>query len=599
MKHLSFVTLSILLLGCTSSNEVSITGELKKWHRIELTFNGPESSETDDINPFLDYRLDVTFSNGDTKFLVPGFYAADGNAAETSAESGNKWKVRFVPNKTGTWNYEVAFVTGTNAAVENSGTPTAFDGTKGSFEVLPSDKSGKDFRAKGRLIYNGSHYLKHEGTNEFFIKGGVDSPENLLGYIDFDGTYFGGEKDVQREGESITNGNLHRYEPHIVHWNEGDPTWKNGKGKGLIGGMNYLASQGINSAYMLTNNVIGDGKDVFPWIAYESDFRRFDVSKLDQWEIVFNYMDQLGIMCHFVTQETENELLLNNGDLGLERKLYYRELIARFAHHLGVTWNMGEENGVAPWAKEKGGQNDQQRRDMSAFVKNLDPYKNIVVQHTLPSMNERKEILGALLGHESLDGPSLQNGNPLNVHETTLRWRTASAKTNHPWIVNSDEIGPHHTGAKPDEFDPTHDTIRHHVLWGNLMAGGGGVEWYFGYKFPHTDLTCEDWTVRETLWEQTKIAREFFETHVDLANLNPNDRLASGGYAIESGNKFIIYKPKNQNLTLNIEEGNYQLSWFDPRNGGALIQSGNTDGQSLPAAPNNPDEDWIIILTKS
>ena len=48
---------------------------------------------------------------------------------------------------------------------------------------------------------------------------------------------------------------------------------------------------------------------------------------------------------HFKTQETENEQLLDGGNVGVERKVYYRELIARFGHHLALNWNMGEENG--------------------------------------------------------------------------------------------------------------------------------------------------------------------------------------------------------------------------------------------------------------
>ncbi|MCK4958896.1 MAG: hypothetical protein KAT00_05840, partial [Planctomycetes bacterium] len=32
-------------------------GELKKWHKVTLTFDGPKTSETAEPNPFLDYRL--------------------------------------------------------------------------------------------------------------------------------------------------------------------------------------------------------------------------------------------------------------------------------------------------------------------------------------------------------------------------------------------------------------------------------------------------------------------------------------------------------------------------------------------------------------
>ena len=55
-------------------------------------------------------------------------------------------------------------------------------------------------------------------------------------------------------------------------------------------------------------------------------------------------MERLGIGLHIVLQEQENDQLLDKGELGEERKLYHRELIARFAHHLSVVWNLGEEN---------------------------------------------------------------------------------------------------------------------------------------------------------------------------------------------------------------------------------------------------------------
>jgi len=42
------------------SSAGQISGELKKWHKVTLTFNGPETSETAKPNPFLYYRLNVT-----------------------------------------------------------------------------------------------------------------------------------------------------------------------------------------------------------------------------------------------------------------------------------------------------------------------------------------------------------------------------------------------------------------------------------------------------------------------------------------------------------------------------------------------------------
>ncbi|MFN3486371.1 MAG: DUF5060 domain-containing protein [Planctomycetota bacterium] len=332
MKRFFAGGVCVFLLGSAAvgqGSSATVTGELKKWHRVTITFDGPSTSEQAAPNPFRDYRLNVTFTKGARSVVVPGFYAADGNAAETGASSGSKWRVHFVPDEEGTWMWRASFRTGPDVALSSdpaAGSPASFDGASGSFSVGPTDKTGRDHRAKGMLRYVGAHHLRFAQTGEYFLKGGADSPENFLAYADFDQTPA-----------------THRYEPHAGDWRSGDPTWRGGKGKNIIGALNYLAGKGMNSVYFLTMNVGGDGKDVWPWTSNAERYR-FDVSKLDQWEIVFSHMDRLGIQLHVVTQETENDQLLDGGALGPQRKLYYRELVARFAHHLALVWNLGEEN---------------------------------------------------------------------------------------------------------------------------------------------------------------------------------------------------------------------------------------------------------------
>ncbi|MFB0523965.1 MAG: DUF5060 domain-containing protein, partial [Phycisphaerae bacterium] len=230
-----------------------ISGEMKKWHKITLTFDGPQTSEDAEPNPFLDYRLNVTFAKDEKQHTVPGYYAADGNAAETSATTGNKWRVHFVPDEVGRWTYTVYFRTGPDIALSNdptAGSPIIFNGAKGTFTIGPSDKSGRDFRGKGLLKYVGKRYLQFAETGKYFLKGGADSPENFLAYAEFDDTHDTGER--IREGEAVIGEFLHRYTPHLHDWQPGDPTWQNAKGKGVIGALNYLASKGMNSVYFIT-----------------------------------------------------------------------------------------------------------------------------------------------------------------------------------------------------------------------------------------------------------------------------------------------------------------------------------------------------------
>jgi hypothetical protein len=602
MPHvLGLLSVSAALLAASPDKSGVVTGELKQWHRVTITFVGPEGSETTEPSPFRDYRLSVEFAHGNERHVVPGFFAADGDAAESGVEKGNCWRVHFTPDRPGQWFYKASFRTGRDVAVStdpDTGKPTSFDGASGSFTIGPSDKTGRDHRAKGMLRYVGGHYLRFAGTGDFYLKGGADSPENFLAYADFDGTVAPAEKGRQpREGEAAST-RLHTYQPHAGDWRPGDPTWRDGKGKGMIGALNYLASKGINSVYFLTMNVAGDGKDVWPWIGPDTQ-DRFDCSKLDQWEIVFSHMDRLGIMLHVITQETENDQLLDSGELGLQRRLYYRELIARFGHHLAVVWNLGEENTNT----------DPQRKEFCRFIRRLDAYQHPIVAHTFPGQYD--QVYTPLLGDPSFDGPSLQMGDMGRTHAETLKWVTRSAQSGRKWIVCLDEIGPADTGVKPDRDDPDHDAVRQQALWGNLMAGGAGCEWYFGYKFAHNDLNCEDFRSRERMWDQTRHALEFFQRYLPFPQMRPADELTSAedDYCLaQPGEVYAIYLPGGGSTELELPPGEYTVQWYDPRGGGPLATGtvGTTSGpdpragapHSIGEPPGEKSKDWVVLVKR-
>ncbi|MHC4544361.1 MAG: DUF5060 domain-containing protein, partial [Planctomycetota bacterium] len=586
-----------LVLGavCVSygaTEEADICGALKKWHTITITFTGPNTGEESEPNPFLDYRLNVTFTTVKKQYVVPGYYAADGDAAETSANSGNKWRVNFVPDEVGRWSYKASFRTGSDIALNNNpktGKSAAFDGAKGTFTIGASIKGGRDFRGKGLLKYVGKRYLRFAETGEFFLKGGADSPENFLAYADFDGTFDMGE--LKRKGEAAGKEFLHRYEPHVHDWKAGDPTWKDGKGKGMIGALNYLASKGMNSVYFIPYNIDGgDGKDVWPWTNPKEKYR-FDCSKLDQWEIVFSHMDKLGLMLHIIQQEQENDQGLDKGELGRQRKLYYRELIARFAHHLALVWNLGEENTNTT----------SQRKAFCRYIKDVDPYDHPVVMHTFPGKYE--EFYSPLLGYEYFDGPSLQTN---DTHKQTIKWIDRSVSAGRKWFVSLDEIGPAHTGVKPDKDDYWHDEVRKKHLWGHLMAGGAGVEWYFGYKFAHNDLNCEDWRSREHMWELTGYALEFFREYLPFTEMSHHDELTSAkdDYCFaKPGQIYAVYLPAGgtTNLDVGSKSATFTVQWYNPRSGGPL-RTGTIRTISGPGfvaighPPQDNNKDWVVLI---
>ena len=193
-------------------------------------------------------------------------------------------------------------------------------------------------------------------------------------------------------------------------------------------------------------NILGDGEDVWPYTDRNERYR-FDCSKFDQWEIVFKHADRLGIMKHFVLQETENESLLDCGYLDVQRKLYLRELIARFFHNLAITWNLGEEHHATQWSPY--GQTYTDTKLMADYLRETDPYNNFIVIHTHASPQQRLKDMTEYLGFRNVEGPSVQCGNADQVHDDAKYWLRESAKANHKWVVCSDEIGQHWKGAMP------------------------------------------------------------------------------------------------------------------------------------------------------
>ncbi len=614
--------LTALLIACASlSAEPSavlktpapgVYGELKKWHRVTIAFTGPDTAEDAAPNPFLDCRLDVKFTHpasGKT-LVVPGYYAADGFAGETSADSGNIWRVHFSPPETGEWEWSARFLIGKNVAVDNSKdawTPPKKGESKagawsGKFTIAPTDKTAPDNRARGLLEYDGTRYLRWAETGGHFLKQGADAPENLFAYADFDGDFkTDGEKDKL----------IKTYKPHLKDWKSGDPTWQGGKGKGLIGAVNYLASEGVNAFSFLTMNINGDDRNVFMYTGYKERVR-MAVSRLDQWEVIMDHAEKLGMYLHFKTQEAENDKLLDGGALGVQRKLYYRELIARFGHHLALNWNLGEENN---------GQTDAQRIAMAKYFHDHDPYKHNIVIHTYPQ--QKSKIHTPLLGNRSeLTGLSMQGNDPKfnDVHRDVLEWVKKSTEAGKPWVVACDEPGSASEGLTTDADDTkdpkqkgNYTDARHKALWGVLLAGGTGTEWYFGYKFNHSDLSLQDFRSRDRWWDYCRHALNFFSenkipfqemaNHNELIGNAPNGNEAGYCFA-KPGDTYVVYLPVGIERDLLIEKGGkYTVHWFDPRNGGKL-QTGSIKemyggiGSSLGTPPSDPGRDWVALVRR-
>ena len=623
MKHYSqrkrvliATSLSVLFLSAcmfSAGAAAVVTGELKKWHSVTVTFDGPTASESD-TTTFLNNRLNVTFTNGSKSYIVPGFFAADGNAAISGAASGSKWRVHFCPDATGTWTYAASFRTGTNIAIDPSATAgtadATIDGATGTFDIAATDKVGPDLRGKGMLKYVNKHYLQFAETGEYFIKGGCNSPDNFFAYADFDNTPAS-----------------HSYTPHTTDWSAGDSLWNN-KGKGILGAINYLSSVGLNSQCVRVFNRPGATGDVFPYVDSGSApwtntaaLEKFDCSKLDQWEIVFEQMTKKGLLINMSMAQPGNSsyfefaegLMSSTDPFALSRKLFYREMVARFSSHCALTWNIIEatdqNNMFSP--DQTMSLSGQQMLNFGAYIHSIDPYQHPVVCGTDVG-NNNPLYIPVLSGDTSgsINGISIVNDQHEAYQYPGFYWQQKSVK---PYICFQDQVL---SGVNLDSASDTTIAIwRIDVLWPQILNGGSGVE----FNVKNQGRAMENFRDYDKLWNQVAIAPRFMAT-MPLYSFFPNNSLISGEtrypymqQGVDSLFVVRIYSDKakyfNMMDTTKIKPGmTFKIKWFNPRTG-QYVSGGTVDSVTVSDVPQEAYRtayglppgvtDWSQMLFKS
>ena len=587
-KNIPVLLILVLGLNCNvgfKHDTNKVTGELKKWYPVTISFHGPFHKESqNNPNPFLDYRLQVIFRSPEGKLYdVPGFFDGNGDGIN----QGKIWKVRFSPDEVGEWNYKASFRKGPDVAVKlenDAGEACFFNGASGSFFIKEIDELAPGFLKWGRLEYVGSHYLKFR-DGPYWVKGGADSPEDFLAY----------------KGFVNTPRATHSYIDHVKDWEKGDPDWNDGAGKGIIGALNYLASQYVNSIYFLTMNIGGDGKNVWPFSGtvnekgdVDNDNLHFDICKLNQWNEVFRHAQNKGIALHFVLNEAEeaNKLELDSTALGVERKLYYRELIALFAHHLALQWNLCEEYNL------KIKLSPELIKSYAQYIKDIDPYDHpVTVHHSGNVMKAWRPFLN--------DNKFPVTSFQWEYTDFVETWRHKSDSAGFPQVVHIDELFPDKSNAS------NADRHRREYIWPIYLSGGG-------MELILEDLIKTDnFRDYEILWKYVWYARKFMQENLPFHEMNPMDNLLSlestfqgknnvveGQVFAQKNEYYAIYLPnaiRTGSLDLSGTSGNFLKSWYNPRTGEFKdAEKEFTGGRivELGAPPAEASEDWVVLIKR-
>ena len=502
-------------------------GEYTQWSKIEISFNGPDSTANNPAtNPFT-VQVDVTFKGPQNQtYVVPAFYDGDGKGGST----GNIWKVRFSPDSAGDWSF-----------VSSSPEPKLIMYT-GKFKVtsapVPGAEQIVDLSLLGRLVSGGGHYLRFS-SGKYWVKGGIDDPENFI-------------------GAAIGN-------------------WDSKKAA-----IDYLSTKGVNSIYVITNNIDGDRNDSWPWLGEtpqkaKENSDRFDIQKLQQWEDFFSYTQSKGIVLNIV---------LNDDSCwhGYNHDLYYREMVARFGYHPGIIWNIGEE------ANEI--YSDAEQISLAAKMRSLDPFKHpVTVNRGSPWPfigNPNFDLTSVQVGDGSLDFTNEQLAD-LNQVVNDLRVKSEVAGKSIPVMI--DEI------ARVTQVNEvTRYKLRSQVLYPIYLAGGNYELHYYDAYYGTGTLTMQN---LEPMLTDMQFARHFLES-LPFEIMQPcNDMLPDKNVVCfgKAGDLYAIYLPKGGGITIDLQSvpGSYDASWFDPRTG-TEKSIGSISGGKLVSL-NAPDNlDWALKL---
>lgn len=544
--------LCLALFACQAGKPPLITGELKKWHTITLTFSGPDADENDQLNPFLDYRFDVTFRQGQHAFTIPGYFAADGEAGTSGAASGNKWRVHFCPDEEGEWSYYATLRKGSEAALsyEPESLPSAryFDAMQGKFVVEPTDKSGDDFRGHGRLEYYSQPYWRLAESGDYYLKAGIVDDYFL----------------ARAEGEQTA----------------------------ALAAVDELAAAGVNALSLLVMNSGEQGPAIRPWND-STDRLRFDVSRLDLWENILSHANQRGVLVQLKTQSRADARLLDGGNLEKSRRLYYRMLIARFSHLPALVWQLGES--TADDGGEAGDQSADQLLDMAQYFYENDPYLHPILYQ---GIGGRTELLtsGSKYNAMVLSGPAATARDRLTGYKELVERRGLTHVVT-PLALAAWGIAPA-AATLPAEKSTL---LRQQLLWASLMSGGAGCD--VELSDAEGTVAAQAALVRHggTFWQHSRHARALFG-ELPIAGMQPRAELVSpGSYCLSDGSHYLLYLPRGGSVVLDLSASGRELEmrWYDPRSGEFASTSRSVKGGgrvTVGPPPAEAGSDWAVVL---
>jgi len=510
-------------------------GSVEAYDFVEITVN---VAGADAQNPFTDVTLRGSFekAGGGARTEVEGF---------CDSPDGSVFRIRFMPSTAGNYTYSIAYRQG------------GFEKTHtGTFHASASHRKGPirvDPKYPWHFIWEGTgeHYF-FNGTTAFWLMGWRD--EHTIEYS------------IER---------LHRLKINrlrVLLAGDADMFW----GEPVMTGENFTLA-------------------LRPWMAKEPqsfdhpgmDYTRFNIPYWQKWERMLRFSRDRDMIISVIQDiSTHKAQPVEYSD---DERRYLRYMVARLSAFSNITYDLGDDMDSfrdEKWVHATG-----------TLIEDWDPYKHLGTSH--PVHREHQDRASPWFGFTSIQDWRRPQ------HALMLEEREIQKKTGRIIPQTNEEYGyeDHYPHWAPGPGSDSSETLRH-MAWEIAMAGAYGTAGETCRRgtnvWPDTgggwiNGRSDDTT---TMLNGYGHMVEFF-TSFEWWKTEPHDELVDNGAFCLAlpGEIYAVYLPQEGKVTVKLEPGTYDATWFSAFTGERIPLSA-VQGPSW-TSPQTPGWlDWALLLQK-